>query len=46
MLLTHSQAIQNKRIKEGFAWIGLCVQVMETLHYLLEEALVLHNDLT
>ena len=46
MSLTLSQAIHNKSIKEEYAWLGLCAQIMDALHYLHEEALIIHNDLT
>ena len=44
--LTLSQAISKKKIKDGYAWLGICAQLMEAIDYLHEEACILHNDIT
>ena len=44
--LTVSQVIFKKKINDGYAWLGICAQLMEVVHYLHEEVGILHNDIT
>lgn len=44
--LTLSSAIVKNRITDGYAWLGIGIQIMQALSYLHNEVQILHNDIT
>ena len=43
--LTLFSAITRKKIKDSRAWLGMCIQLTESLCYLHTEIEILHNDI-